>query len=68
MSQDNPQAYDVPEDGYLGWNQVRPESQIRLIPVSGEHTFLLSAPYVQDVGRAISDAILHRVHTGANQK
>ncbi|MFP1890397.1 amino acid adenylation domain-containing protein [Lonsdalea quercina] len=52
-------AQDEPSEGgrYLGWERVLPTSSIRRIPVPGDHRRLVSEPYVQEVGEAISEAL-----------
>ncbi|MDW6005256.1 non-ribosomal peptide synthetase [Vibrio mangrovi] len=45
---------------YLGWDQVLPTDQIRLVTVPGEHEVLVMHPYVTTTGAAISQAITLR--------
>ncbi|WP_094117840.1 non-ribosomal peptide synthetase [Lonsdalea britannica] len=52
-------AQDEPTEGgrYLGWDRLLPTSAIHRIPVPGDHRRLVSEPYVQEVGQAISAAL-----------
>ncbi|OSN00424.1 non-ribosomal peptide synthetase [Lonsdalea populi] len=52
-------AQDEAAEGgrYLGWDRVLPTSDIHRIPVPGDHRRLVSEPYVQEVGKAISAAL-----------
>jgi amino acid adenylation domain-containing protein len=57
-------AGERPEDvRYLGWDQILPTENIRMIPVPGNHYRLVKEPYVGHVGKAISEAIKARMKT-----
>ncbi|MEI8632402.1 alpha/beta fold hydrolase [Vibrio sp. PP-XX7] len=61
-------AQDSPAiEPYLGWEQVLPAEQIRLVTVPGGHYELVSAPYVTEVGQAISHAVAQRVESTTNE-
>jgi arthrofactin-type cyclic lipopeptide synthetase C len=42
---------------FLGWEAILPKTQIRLTRIPGNHTSMMTAPYVRDLGRAVSAAI-----------
>jgi thioesterase domain-containing protein len=45
-------------DPLMGWGDVLPKQQIRLIRVSGSHRSLMDDPHVAELGRALSVAII----------
>ena len=48
---------DSHPEALRGWDQLLPESQIRLIPVMGTHASMMTAPYVEPLGKILSRAI-----------
>jgi thioesterase domain-containing protein len=48
-------------DAHLGWAQVLPEEQIRVIPVPGTHQSMMLAPQIDVLARSLSDAIRQSV-------
>ncbi|ASA55470.1 non-ribosomal peptide synthetase [Vibrio gazogenes] len=52
------QSLDI--EPLLGWSQILPRENIHCVTVPGTHYELMSAPYIADVGAAISQVIAHR--------
>jgi arthrofactin-type cyclic lipopeptide synthetase C len=44
-------------DDYLGWAQVLPQAQIRVIAVPGTHFSVMLPPHIDVLGRLLTDAI-----------
>jgi arthrofactin-type cyclic lipopeptide synthetase C len=53
-AEENPKLAGETVDPTLGWNRLLNPDQIHVTPVPGRHNLLMSSPYVETVGAAIS--------------
>jgi amino acid adenylation domain-containing protein len=44
-------------DTHLGWAQVLPQAQVRVIPVPGTHYSMMSPPQIDVLGKSLTDAM-----------
>src|SRR5262249_20929612 len=60
---DNPKPEGETVDPFLGWDRLLKYDQIHITPVPGRHHFLMSSPYVETLGAAMSSTLKLASHS-----